>query len=154
MFSHPSKSITRAHYDNSTSNLVNHVDACAPGANRIKKYTAGGDYPVGRFRLHLAAWIAVHNCPHLAITDPELVAAFRDLQPNVHVPSNQTVGRDIKLVVKMTKPELIKLFAQHRGVFHAVVDGWTSANVLSMVGLEVQYVVENRLKQVLIDMIP
>ena len=154
MFSHPSKSITRAHYDNSTSNLVNHVDACAPGANRIKKYTAGGDYPVGRFRLHLAAWVAVHNRPHLAIEDAELVAAFRDLQPNVHVPSNQTIGRNVKLIVRMTKPRLIEAFAQHRGVFHAMLDGWTSANVLSMVGLEVQYVAKNELKTALLDMIP
>ncbi|KAJ7067323.1 hypothetical protein C8F01DRAFT_980121, partial [Mycena amicta] len=83
----PSKIVKRTCYDTSTSNLSNHIKTCAPGVNGIEKFTTGGDYNVGRFRLSIALWIAVHNRSHLAITDPELVAAFRTLQPNVHVPS-------------------------------------------------------------------
>lgn len=101
---HPSKSVKRARYDTSTSNLVNHAKSCDPGVNAIKKYTKGGDYNVGRFRMNLALWVAVHNRPHLAVTDEELVAAFQTLQPNVHVPSDDTVGRDVKLIYELSKP--------------------------------------------------
>ncbi|KAJ7054330.1 hypothetical protein C8F01DRAFT_927313, partial [Mycena amicta] len=135
----PSKAVVRARYDKSTSNLVNHVRTCEPGANPIKKYTTGGDYNVGRFRLALALWASVHNRPHLAVTDEELIDAFRTLQPNVHVPSNNTVGRDIKLILELSKPEIIELFQNHPRVFHVMLDGWTAPNVLSLVGLGVQF---------------
>lgn len=101
---YPSKSVKRARYDTSTSNIVNHTKSCDPGVSAIKKFTKGGDYNVGRFRFFLALWVAVHNRPHLAITDQELISAFQTLQPNVHVPSNDTVGRDVKLVYELTKP--------------------------------------------------
>ncbi|KAJ7208513.1 hypothetical protein GGX14DRAFT_318056, partial [Mycena pura] len=151
---HPSKIVKRARYDTSTSNLGNHIKTCDPGVNAIKKYTTGGDYNVGRFRLNLALWVAVHNRPHLAVTDEELVAAFRTLQPNVHVPSNNTIGRDIKRIHALTKPEVKKLLTNHDGGIHAMLDGWTAPNVLSIVGLVVQIVEKNELKSFLLDMIP
>ncbi|KAF7319654.1 Dimer-Tnp-hAT domain-containing protein [Mycena chlorophos] len=136
---YPSKTVTRARYHTSTSNLVTHARGCNPCAsNSIKKYTTGGDYDVGRFRTSLALWIAVRNRPHLAVTDPELVDTFKTLQPNVHVPSNDTVGEDIKRIEKLTKPAIIELFKKHDCVFHGMLDGWTAANVLASVGLGVQ----------------
>nr|GAT45036.1 predicted protein [Mycena chlorophos] len=151
---HPSKAVSRACYDTSTSNLVNHAKGCDPGANIIKKYTTGGDYNVGRFRMSLAQWIAVRNRLHAAVKDAELVQAFRTLQPNVHVPSDNTVGRDIKQILKIMQPHIIQIFKDHDGVFHAMLDGWTSANVLSIVGLVLQWVDDNQLRNVLIEMIP
>lgn len=35
-----------------------------------------------------------------------------------------------------------------------MLDGWTSPNVLSLVGLVIQYVKDNDLKTFLLDMIP
>ncbi|KAF7296800.1 Dimer-Tnp-hAT domain-containing protein [Mycena indigotica] len=150
----PSKTVQRARYDASTSNLGNHIKTCQPGVSTIKKYTNTGDYNHGRFRLNLALWIAVHNRPHLAVKDAELVAAFRTLQPNVHVPCNDTVARDIKIVFDLTKPVVKGLFAKHDGALHAMLDGWTSPNVLSMVGLVIQFVVDNDIRTFLLDMIP
>ncbi|KAJ7064064.1 hypothetical protein C8F01DRAFT_984328, partial [Mycena amicta] len=151
---YPSKSVKRARYDTSTSNLVNHAKICEPGVNAIKKFTKGGDYNVGRFRLHVALWVAVHNRSHLAVTDDELVAAFRVLQPNVHVLSNDTVGRDVKLIFELSKPAVEAILKDHQGALHAMLDGWTSPNVLSLVGLIIQYVKDNELKSFLLDMIP
>ncbi|KAJ7191947.1 hypothetical protein GGX14DRAFT_322203, partial [Mycena pura] len=152
----PSKDVKRARYDTSTSNLVNHASSCAPasGVSIIKKFTKGGDYPVGRFRLSLALWIAVRNRPHAILKDDELVEAFMSLQPNVHVPSDNTIARDIKLLVALTKPIVKERLAAHKGAIHGMLDGWTSPNVLSMVGFGIQYVVQNELKTHLLDMIP
>lgn len=100
----PSKAVKRARYDTSTSNLVNHTKTCSPGVNAIKKFTKGGDYNAGRFRFYLALWVTVRNRPYLAVTDDELLAAFQTLQPNVTVPSADTVGRDVKLLYELTKP--------------------------------------------------
>ncbi|KAJ7186200.1 hypothetical protein GGX14DRAFT_409290, partial [Mycena pura] len=87
---YPSKTVTRARYDASTSNLVTHTKSCDPGISTIKKFTKGGDYNVGRFRYNLALWVAAHNRPHLIVSDEELIAAFQTLQPNVHVISPDT----------------------------------------------------------------
>nr|GAT44657.1 predicted protein [Mycena chlorophos] len=152
---YPSKAIVRARYDKATTNLVNHARNCDPSAgNSIKKFTKGGDYNVGCFRTNLALWVAVRNRPHLAVTDKELVDAFKTLQPNVEVPSNDTVGRDVKRIAELTRPTIIELFKKHDGVLHGMLDGWTAANVLSSVGLGVQWVSENTLRTLLIDMIP
>ena len=48
----------------------------------------------------------------------------------------------------------LKLFQKHDGVFHAMLDGWTAPNVLSMIGLVIQYVDNNELRSFLLDMIP
>ncbi|KAJ7050837.1 hypothetical protein C8F01DRAFT_1343392, partial [Mycena amicta] len=128
----PSKAVVRARYDKSTSNLVNHVRTCGPGTNLIKKYTTGGDYNVGRFRLALALWVSVHNRPHLAVTDEELIDA----------------------ILELSKPEIIELFQNHPRVFHTMLDGWTAPNVLSLVCLGVQFIKNNELNTFLIDMIP
>nr|GAT60693.1 predicted protein [Mycena chlorophos] len=105
--------------------------------------------------MKLALWVAVRNRPHLAVTDEELVETFRTLQPNVHVPSNDTIGRDIKLILELSIPAVKDFLRNHVGVLHAMLDGWTSPNVLSMVGLIIQLVDdENELKSFLLDMIP
>ncbi|KAJ7049639.1 hypothetical protein C8F01DRAFT_952537, partial [Mycena amicta] len=151
---YPSKIVKRACYDTSTSNLGNHIKSCNPGVSAIKKYTAGGDYNKGCFRFQLALWVAIRNRPHLAVMDEELVAAFRALQPNVHVPSNKTVGHDVKLIFKLTKWRLNDCcWCEHPGAIHAMLNGWTSPNVLSLVGLVIQFITNHELKSFLLDMI-
>lgn len=96
--SHPSMSILRARYEDSTTNLMRHVKNCDPlkPSKQIVAYANGTTYSPARFRYLIAMWCARRHQPFIIVEDPELVEIFQMLYCRVNIPSHVMVSRDIQ----------------------------------------------------------
>jgi hypothetical protein len=145
--SHPHDSdyvITRVRYDTTTSNLVNHRDACEKQAkpkNSITQYTQGGNYNKGLLRLQETLWVSRRHRPFCIVKDPELQGMFRAANSNVILPSPWTVSRDVVRVYEASIPVIAAALQERakKNFLHLSFDGWTAANVLSFFGICVHY---------------
>ena len=61
------------------------------------------------------------------------------------------MSRDMKDVHKITKAAVICKLAAAPGKIHVVADGWTSPNVISFIGVVVQFVDEGRIHTLTLD---
>lgn len=111
---YPSKSVSRACYEDSTTNLKRHVEACDPGdtaeADMITTYASGVTYTPARFRYLLALWCARRHRPFLLIEDEELCEIFRMLYAKVDIPSRFTISRDVRLLHVDSRVRVIAFF--------------------------------------------
>ncbi|KAF8573057.1 hypothetical protein K439DRAFT_1074760 [Ramaria rubella] len=72
----PSKSITRSHLNDSTSNLVAHNSFApyeATSVSTIKSFVHGSTYTYGQMRYLLVLWVAHHHRPYAIVHDEELL---------------------------------------------------------------------------------
>ena len=111
---HPSKTVTRARYDTTTSNLTNHVNNCegklAPRAQQITTFTHSGPYNKGAFRYWTAMWTSLCGRPFAIIKDKPLHRMFEVLNASVEPVSAQTVSRDVQEAYDMSFPLVKKYF--------------------------------------------
>lgn len=110
----PSKSVSRAYYEDSTTNLKRHVELCDPAdtaeTDMIMSYAAGVSYSPARFRYLLAMWCARHHRPFVLIEDKELGEIFRMLYAKVDIPSRYTISRDVRLLHTDSHTRVIAFF--------------------------------------------
>ncbi|THU91987.1 hypothetical protein K435DRAFT_673028, partial [Dendrothele bispora CBS 962.96] len=136
-----------ARYNTATSNLKAHVIACegkvAPPEQAITSFMAGGHYNKGLFRLWIDLWIARRQRPYTIVEDPELVQAFKVLNPNVVTVSDDTVSTDIKEIHAVSITHVASVLQKHPGFLHISFDGWTAPNVLSFLGMDVNFCDDN-----------
>jgi hypothetical protein len=135
--SNPSKFISRARSDDSTSNLTRHAKSC--GIAPSTALTPESNFDLGRFRYLVAAWSARRARPFAIIEDEDLRDILIMLRSTIEIHSRQTVARDISDMY-MRSRNVIALHLQsvkHR--LHIGLDGWTSPNVISFLGVTVQY---------------
>ncbi|TDL14851.1 hypothetical protein BD410DRAFT_682810, partial [Rickenella mellea] len=71
--------------------------------------------------------------------DPELQSMFEMLCSKVDLASRVTVSRDIKEIFTITRANVSKLLANSPRSLHAGIDGWTSPNIISVLGITIQY---------------
>ncbi|THH18736.1 hypothetical protein EUX98_g8907 [Antrodiella citrinella] len=136
-------SVSRVRHDDSTSNLSRHIRICnpkvlAPGTG-IEQFAHGSTYNKAHFRFLIALWIARRHRPHAIVSDPELLQLFRMLYAKVEVPSPSTVSRDIREIFLMSRANVAAQLQAHVGRLHLCIDGWTSPNVISFLGVTVHY---------------
>ena len=102
--------MTRARHDESTSNLVRHVDRCDPNGSSATRamsaFAHGSTYSPGSFRLKLAIWIAKRHRPFAIVGDPEFLELLASLNHNVSVPSCTTVSRDIQEIFQVSREQV------------------------------------------------
>jgi hypothetical protein len=133
--SNPSKFISRARSDDSTSNLTRHAKSCGISPSTAPE----SNFDLGRFRYLVAAWSARRARPFAIIEDEDLREIFIMLRSSIEIHSRRTVARDISDMY-MRSRNVIALHLQsvkHR--LHIALDGWTSPNVISFLGVTVQY---------------
>lgn len=104
-------------------------------------------------RYLLAVWIARRHRPFAIVEDPELRAIFHMLFDKVEIPSRSTVSRDVREVFAATRKQIRSLLRAYPGRLHLGLDGWTSPNVFSFLGVTVHRVVEGKVKQFILDFI-
>jgi len=134
----PSKYVTRSRVDESTSNLLRHVNSCDPSPLSAAVPSLS-TYSVGRFRYLVATWSARYARPHLIIEDEELREILIMLNPNVKVHSHQTVSRDITDMYHRSRTAIALHLQSVKQRLHIMLDGWTAPNVYSFLGVTVQY---------------
>ncbi|THH15466.1 hypothetical protein EUX98_g9461 [Antrodiella citrinella] len=149
--------LTRARWEDSTSNLIRHVDICTPSippaGQAINDFAHGSTYTKASFRFLLSLWIARRHRPFKIVHDAELIQLFRMLHSKVEIPSAQTVSRDIREIFSLSREYVAKQLQDFPGRLHLGIDGWTSPNVLSFLGITVHYVVDAEMRTFILDFV-
>lgn len=108
--SSPSASpLIRARGDDTTSNLVRHVQKCdknstpKAGQNVITEYAHGSIYTKGKMPYKLGIWVVRRHRPFAIIQDPELLDIFCMLNSSVEVPHPTTISHDVQEMFAVTQ---------------------------------------------------
>ena len=135
--SNPSKHLTCNRIDKTTSNLIWHANSCDPSTSTTPTPTSNFD--VGSFRYLMAAWTARRTRPHAIIEDEELHEIFVMLLSMIETHSHQTVTRDISDMYERSHVAIALHLQSITHHLHIALDGWTSPNEFSFVGITIQY---------------
>ncbi|OJT02096.1 hypothetical protein TRAPUB_7442 [Trametes pubescens] len=154
---YPTKHVDRADSEDSTGNLRRHADCCDPDetaeSDLLSIYAHGVTYTAQRMRLLLALWCARRHRPYAIVEDPEIQEVFRMLYSRVYIPSRTTVSRDVRTLHRDMKLGLMQLLAGLSCRLHLCVDGWTSPNVLSFLGITVHWHWDGEIRHVILDFV-
>ena len=141
----------------SMGNLARHVAAYAGAVvsdnKSIASFAHGSTYTKHRFRFLIAKWIFHNHRPFAIIQDEELLQMLRMLYAKVDVPSPSTVSRDVREIFALTRKQVGKILQEYPGRLHLCLDGWTSPNVYSFLGITVHRVVNGDLKTFILDFV-
>src|SRR3984957_6353244 len=160
LYGHRNPSIYVQHhrFKDSTGNLSKHVDKCEPNnanatVQQITSFASGSTYTAHRFRYLLAIWCARRHRPFNIVADPELRKLFKMLYGQVHIPHPVTISRDVLEIFILSKERVAALLKDYPGRLHVGVDGWTSPNVFSFLGITVHRAVGPNIKSFVLDFI-
>lgn len=142
--------MTRSRIDETTSNLLRHANACSP---LISTTPAVSTFDVGRFRYLVGAWSARCARPHSIIEDEELREIFVMLYSAVDVHSRQTVVRDISDMYNRSRTVIALHLQSIKHRLHITLDGWTSPNVISFLGVTIQYFENGNIHAFVLDFV-
>jgi hypothetical protein len=147
----PSKYVTRNRIDDSTSNLVRHVNLCDP--SNLSNPVLLPAYTAGQFRYLVAAWSARRARPHSIIEDEELREILIMLNSLVKIHSHQTVSRDISDMYHRSRAAVAFHLQSVKQRLHIGLDGWTAPNVFSFLGVTVQFFEEGIISTFVLDFV-
>jgi hypothetical protein len=76
------------------------------------------------------------------------------LNANVAIPSRWTVSRDIKAVFEIAQAHVKKFLAAIPGRKHSMLDGWSSPNVISILGYAITFLnKDDEMESIVLDCI-
>ncbi|KAF8156754.1 hypothetical protein B0H34DRAFT_657924, partial [Crassisporium funariophilum] len=154
-------------HDESTSNLVHHIQHCSPSDLKescmIAAYTQGSQYTESKHRMKITLWVACRNCPFSIVEDPELLNIFLHLNAHCVTPGRRTVSRNIKEIFLLSRKNvgailqasiqfIANIFA-YPGKIHICAGGWTSPNVISFIGATAHWIIDGKMVTVILDYI-
>jgi hypothetical protein len=151
----PSAVVMRARFEDSTSNLKRHVTDCSPEENSstalMSGFAHGSTYSPQKLRFIIAMWCSARNRPFHLVQDPEFQELLRMFNVQVSIPSRITVSRDIHRIFDLTKEKVKTLLQSQDSALHLGIDGWTSPNHFSFIGITVHSVANGSLFEFTLD---
>lgn len=153
----PSQTVKQVWYDNSTSNLNDHVRRCA--GNRedsqcsIDKFASGGIYDKGALCLQTVFWVASCYHPYYIVNDKPFLNIISICNPSVKMVTNTTVSDDVLEVHRHMQPLVAKMLQGYPGFLHLSFHGWSSRNALSFLGITVHLVTTGKMVSFILDFI-
>lgn len=150
LFSRP---VVRVRHDTSTSNLKNHADLCvgsravAPGQSTVEQFARGSTYQKELLRVYIGLWTATSYRPFTIVKDPYFIKIVQMFNPKAEIPSDTTISRDVKEFHKIGKVNLKAFINQLPGAVHIALDGWSSPNTISYLGIVLLYLDHQALTQ-------
>jgi hypothetical protein len=167
--------VTRVRHDRSTSNLNRHVERCssrlAPAGQRINEFAHGSTYSKAELRYLITLWVSSCHRPFAIVNDPPLQRILKMLFAKVDIPSPSTVSREVKEAFMIAKKNVgsvlqvcervtsvgevanLNIVKSYSGKLHIGVDGWTSPNIFSFLGVVVYMVKEGKIRSHILDFI-
>ncbi|THU80741.1 hypothetical protein K435DRAFT_695041, partial [Dendrothele bispora CBS 962.96] len=149
-----------ARHDNSTSNLARHTHVCPSlrdskedGQLTIAQFARGSMYSAGRLRLYQVEMFALKNRPMAIVEDPPYRKILTMLHAGVETRSQHSASRDLKRVFIIAKKNVKKMIKTLTGRVHIALDGWTSPNVITDLGLIMTYVQDGQIKSLTLDVL-
>jgi hypothetical protein len=85
------------------------------------------------------------------VEDPPWIDMLKMMNANVVIPGRKTVARDIKNVFEIAQKHVMKELASAIGRKHLQLDGWSSPNVMSILGICVTYLHRNEIRCMVLD---
>jgi hypothetical protein len=153
----PSQFVQRHRFEDSTSNLARHVEKCSPSKNatteQMAAFVNGSTYSSAKFRFLLAVWCARRHRPFSIVADPELHDLFKMLHGRVEIPHPITISRDVKEIFTLSKIHVARVLGDYKVRVHIGVDGWTSPNIFSFLGITAHRVVDGRINSCILDFV-
>lgn len=147
-----SRRIKRRRLDETTSNLLRHVNTCTPPTSPLPS-TPFSSFTIGRFRYLVAAWAARRARPFVIIEDEELREIFLMLYSATELHSHQTVARDISDMYERSRVVIARHLQSIKHRLHLTLDGWTSPNVFSFLGVTVVYFDKGEISGFILDFV-
>lgn len=89
----------------------------------------------------------------MIVEDKAYVKTLQMMNANVTIPGRKTVSRDIKAVYKISKVHVKRIIAEALGRMHEMMDGWSSPNVLSILGVATTFMKDNEMITIVLDCI-
>ncbi|KAL1945891.1 hypothetical protein VTO73DRAFT_1893 [Trametes versicolor] len=154
---YPSKHVDRADYEESTSNLTRHRGLCdpddTPEVEMITAYARGTAYSPARVRYLIVMWCARRHRPFTIVDDPEFQELMCMLYAKVELPSRVTVSRDVQMIMLDGKIRVIAFLSSLPCKIHICVDGWTSPNIMSFLGVTAHWHHDGEIEHIILDFI-
>ncbi|KIJ39995.1 hypothetical protein M422DRAFT_174391 [Sphaerobolus stellatus SS14] len=104
-------------------------------------------------RYLLVLWVARWHRPFKIVEDPELIGIFKMLYSKVMTPSRFMVARDVDEIFTTMKAHVKQYLIDMDGKVHVVVDGWTAPQVISFLGITVQFVKNGQIRSFILNFI-
>ncbi|KAI1787810.1 hypothetical protein LXA43DRAFT_895699 [Ganoderma leucocontextum] len=152
---HSSLYLDQIAHEDSMSNLLHHVHTCdlpeIPEVEAITAFTSGAMYSRAKFQYLFTLWCAHRHCPFSVVEDPEFWQIVQMLYACAETPSRISILYDIQHLLKHAHMQLIiwliHLSCHYSSLvshlqelprkIHLCVDGWTSPNFMSFLGVTV-----------------
>ena len=112
-------------------------DAEARSGNIFNTFAHQGQKPVTythrshtntEVRARVVKWVTKSHRPAAIIEDPDLVELLTAGHPQMSLPSQSTVARDVATSFEKCQARISKLLQEHPGRLHFATDAWTSPN--------------------------
>lgn len=87
----------------------------------------------------------------LIVEDEAYVEQLKMFNQGVVIPSDTTVRRDIQRVYDVAKVHVKQLIAAAPGKKHQLLDGWSSPNVISILGNCLVLMIGSEMKTIVLD---
>lgn len=154
---HPSERCIRSRCNDSTSALIQHVKKCDPQnshpAELMERFTSGCSYRREDFHVWLIIWIVKRCRPFSIVDDDELRLLFQMLYKGVHIPSQSTISRHIKIFHTLCLSKVVSTLREYKGAIHIGLDTWTAGNGTPFMGITIHRCVDGVIQSLILDFI-
>ncbi|TBU29091.1 hypothetical protein BD311DRAFT_662155 [Dichomitus squalens] len=101
----------------------------------------------------IAMWVARRHHAFQIVDDPEFCEIVRMLYQKAALPSRVMVSWDVQDIHDLLKANVLKLFKNLPGKIHIGVDGWTSPNIISFLGVTAHWHEEGQICYIILDFV-
>ena len=148
----PSKYVMCSCTDESTSNLLCHVNACDDSDSNNSVISAS-NFDLGWPCYLVGAWSACCAWPHTIIEDNEFHEILTMLYTAIKIHSHQTVSCDISDMYEHSRIAIALHLQSVEHCLHIELDGWTAPDVFSFLGVTVWYFEKGHIRGFVLDFI-
>lgn len=98
-------------------------------------------------------WVAESKRPFKIVNDRGFQSLMKTGRPDYHIPSEQTVSRDVKQVFIHGRKRVADMLQNYEGQLNFATDGWTSPNHKAFVAFTVHFAHEGAPVSMLLDLV-
>ena len=84
-------------------------------------------------------WVAESKQPYKIVSDHGFQSLMKTGRPDYHIPSEQTVSRDVKQVFIHARKRVANMLQEYEGQLIFATDAWTSPNHKAFVAFTVHF---------------
>jgi hypothetical protein len=144
--------------------------SCAPptaaSGQSIKVYSSGTKYNRVTHHMNIVLWVSCWHRPFAIIENPELLSIFSYLNKNVKTPSASIVSHNVKEIFQWSQKSvapsqchipyrlhILTFLQKYAGHLHICVDGWTSPQVISFLGITITFIQDGKIESIILDFV-